>query len=218
MKPPHCRYQKCQPKLKVFQPLLRGAVWQSPPSLDGIVPRPRLKHRGCIAIQEAKTFVLVLQVVFDIEFGVFLQRLGPMEVADSLRPLMGTFGLTKTLKNADNIPIGLRTVCHETFEMKLENFMPSHDVFEVVLEKHLSILVLILKIAASDVMTWWQAMVVHLVTRLTWSVRTQACSISPLGYIRLAMSIPLPRLTSNILKTKNLSVSSPWTWNWFCWT
>ena len=70
---------KGQPKLKVFQPFLGGAVRGSPLGLDGEVPRLSLEHRGCVAILEAETFVLVLQVVLDIEFGVFLQRLGLME-------------------------------------------------------------------------------------------------------------------------------------------
>jgi hypothetical protein len=60
-----------QPKLKVFQPLLGGVVGRSPPGLDRKLPHFRLKHRGCIAILEVETLVLVLQVVLDIEFGVF---------------------------------------------------------------------------------------------------------------------------------------------------
>ena len=36
--------------------------------------------------------MLVLQVVFDVDFGVFLQRLGPMEVAGSFTSIDGTFG------------------------------------------------------------------------------------------------------------------------------
>jgi hypothetical protein len=59
------------PKLKVFQPFLGGVVQKSPPGFDGEVPRFRLKHRGCVTILEAETLVLVLQVVLDIEFGVF---------------------------------------------------------------------------------------------------------------------------------------------------
>ena len=73
MKPPHC-----QPKLKVFQPLLRGAARQSPLGLDGKIPCLSLEHRGCVVILEAETFVLVLQVVLYIEFGVFIQRLVPI--------------------------------------------------------------------------------------------------------------------------------------------
>jgi hypothetical protein len=75
--------------LKVFQPFLRGVVRRIPPCLDGEVPHLHLEHRGCVAILEAETLVLVLQVMLDI---VFLQRLGPMEVAGSLTPIDGTFG------------------------------------------------------------------------------------------------------------------------------
>jgi hypothetical protein len=39
-------------------------------------------------------FVLVLQIVLDIEFGVFFQRLGPMEVTGSLVPLDWNLGIS----------------------------------------------------------------------------------------------------------------------------
>jgi hypothetical protein len=94
--------------------------------------------------------VLVLQVVFDIEFGVFLQRLDPMEVAGSLEPIDGNLWISRPVENPDGIPIGLRIVCHEAFEVRLGNSMPSHDVVEFMLEKHLSILVLGLEVAASN--------------------------------------------------------------------
>ena len=139
-----------QPKLEVFQSLLGGAARGSPPGLDGEVPSLSLEHRGCVAILEAETLVLVLQVVLDIEFSVFLQRLGPMEVAGSLASINGDLRISRPVDNPHRIPIGLRTVSHETFEVRLGNSMPSHDVVEVVPEKHLSILVLRLEVAASD--------------------------------------------------------------------
>ena len=73
---------------------------------------------------------MVLQVVLDIEFGVFFQKLGPMELRRSLANLW-IFG---PIDNFDGIPIGLRIVFHESFEVRVENSMPSHDVVEVVLE------------------------------------------------------------------------------------
>jgi hypothetical protein len=136
--------------LKVFQPLLGGAVRRSPLGLDGEVPRFRLEHRRCVAILEAETLVLVLQVVLDIEFGVFFQRLDPMEVAGSLASIDGHLRISRPVDNPDDIPIGLRTVRHESFEMRLGNSMPSHDVVEVVPKQHLSILVLRLEVAASN--------------------------------------------------------------------
>ena len=139
-----------QPKLEVFESLLGGAARGSPPGLDGEVPRLCLEHRGCVAILEAQTLVLVLQVVLDIEFSVFLQRLGPMEVAGSLASINGDLRISRPIDNPHRVPIGLRTVSHEPFEVRLGNSMPSHDVVEVVPEKHLSILVLGLEVAASD--------------------------------------------------------------------
>ena len=141
---------KGQPKLKMFQPLLGDAVQQSPPGLDGEVPRLCFKHRGCVAILEAKTFVLVLQVVLDIEFGVFLQKLGPMEVACSFAPIDGNLRISRSVDNPYGISSGLRTICHESFQMRLGNSMLSHDMVEVVPKKHLNILVLGLEVATSD--------------------------------------------------------------------
>ena len=94
--------------------------------------------------------MLVVQVVLDIEFGVFLQRLGRMEVAGSLTPIDGNLWISGSVNNLDDIPIGLRTVGHETFEMRLGDAMASRDVVEVMLEKHLSIFIFELEIAASD--------------------------------------------------------------------
>jgi hypothetical protein len=81
-----------QPKLKVFQPFLGGVVRQSPSRLDDEIPHIRLEFKGCVAILEVEMLVLVLQIVLDIEFGMFLQRLSPMEVAGFSRPSMETFG------------------------------------------------------------------------------------------------------------------------------
>jgi hypothetical protein len=94
--------------------------------------------------------VLVLQVVFDIELGMFLQRLGPMEVACYLASIHENLSISRPVDNPHGIPIGLRTVTHESFELRLGNSMPSHDVVEVVPEKHLSIIVLRLETAANN--------------------------------------------------------------------
>ena len=110
-----------QPKLKVFQPLLGGAVRLSPPGLDGEIPRHCLKHRGYVAILDAKTFVLVLQVVLDIKFGVFLQRLGPMEVTSSLVPIDKNLWISTPVVNFVGIAMDLHIVCHESFEVRLGN-------------------------------------------------------------------------------------------------
>lgn len=73
-----------------------------------------------------------------------------MEVRGILAPFAGNFRISRSVDNTHGIPIGLRIICHESFKMRLGISMPSHDVVEVVLEKHLSILVLRLEVAASD--------------------------------------------------------------------
>ena len=65
-----------------------------------------------------------------------------MEVASPLAPIDGNLRISGPIDNPHGIPMGLRTVCHESYEMRLKHSMPSHDVVEVVFEKHLSILVL----------------------------------------------------------------------------
>ena len=107
---------------------------EATPCLDGEVPRLSLEHRGCVAILEVETLVLVLQVVLDIKYGVFLQRQGLMEVAGSLTPIDGNLWVSRPVNNHDGIPIGLRTVGHEAFEVKLGNTMAGHNMVEVMPE------------------------------------------------------------------------------------
>ena len=73
-----------------------------------------------------------------------------MEVAGFLTPINGNLWISGPIDNPDSIPIGLRTVCYEAFEVRLGDSMASHDVVEVVQEYHLSILVLGSKVTASD--------------------------------------------------------------------
>jgi hypothetical protein len=139
-----------QQKLKVFQPLLGGAVRRSPPGLDGKVPRLRLEYRRCVATLEVETFVLVLQIVLDIDFSVFLQRLGPIEVAGSLASIDGNLRISRSVDNPNGIPIGLCTVRNEAFEVRLGDAMMTHDVIKVMPKKHLSIIVFGLEVAVSN--------------------------------------------------------------------
>ena len=62
----------------------------------------------------------------------------------------------------------------------------------------------------------WQAVVVHDLTRLTWSNIIREFSMSPPDCIRLTRSTSLPGPTSDILKTKTLSMSAPCPGNIFC--
>ena len=102
-----------------------------------------------IPLLEVETFVLLLQIVLDIEFGVFFPR-RPMEVASSLTPIDGNLWISGPINNLHGIPIGLCTVYHEAFEVGLGDSMAGLDVVEVVPEKHLSIIVFGLKVTASD--------------------------------------------------------------------
>ena len=90
-------------------------------------------------ILEVEMFALVLQLVLDIEFGVFFQGQGLMKVAGFLVPFNWNLGIFGVVNDPRDVPIGLCIVCHEAFEMWLQGSTPSHDVVEVMLEKHLSI-------------------------------------------------------------------------------
>jgi hypothetical protein len=74
-----------------------------------------------------------------------------MEVAGSLTPIDGNVWISRAIDNPDGIPIGLRIVRHEVFEMRLGDSMAGHDVVEVIIpEENFSILVLGLEIATND--------------------------------------------------------------------
>jgi hypothetical protein len=77
-------------------------------------------------------FVLVLQVVLGIEFGVFFQGLGPMEIIRSFTPFDQNIGIFGTIDDPHGISFGLRIVRHKIFEMWFWDFMPNHDVIEVM--------------------------------------------------------------------------------------
>ena len=73
-------------------------------------------------ILESETFVFVLQIVFDIEFGLILQRLGPMGVASFLASIDGNLWMSGPVNKPAGIPKGLRTFRHEAFEMRLGDY------------------------------------------------------------------------------------------------
>jgi hypothetical protein len=73
-----------------------------------------------------------------------------MKIACFLTSIDRNLRISRPVDNYDGIPIGLSTVSHESFEVRLGNSMHSHDVVEVVPEQYLSILVLRSEVAASD--------------------------------------------------------------------
>jgi hypothetical protein len=90
--------------------------------------------------------VLVLQVVLDKELGMFLQRLGPMEVAGSFTSIDENLWISVPINNPHGIPIGFCIVRHEAFKVRFGDCMAGHDVVEVML-----VLVLGLEVATSCV-------------------------------------------------------------------
>ena len=73
-----------------------------------------------------------------------------MEKASSLTALHWNLRIPATIYNPNSIPIGLCTICHDSFEVGIRNSISSHDVIKVFLENHLSVLVFRLEVTASD--------------------------------------------------------------------
>ena len=73
-----------------------------------------------------------------------------MEIARSLAAFHGYLWVSGSVDDAHNVPIGLRTISHETFELRLVYSMPTHDMVKVLPENELSIFVLRLEITASN--------------------------------------------------------------------
>ena len=67
--------------------------------------------------------MLVLKIVLDIEFGVFFQGLGPMEVAGFLAPLDWNLGISRAIYDPRGVPIGLCTIYHITLEVRYEGIL-----------------------------------------------------------------------------------------------
>jgi hypothetical protein len=143
-----------------------------------------------------------------------------MEEAGSLASIDGNLRISRSVDNPHGIPIGLRTVSHESFEVRLGNFMSSHDMVEVVPKKHLSILVHRLEVAASDGHDAQVGSIVYVVghggplgnkfdnvghdpSMLKISARLHA----------LNQVDPTTRADLGHLENKTLSVSSPWLGN-----
>jgi hypothetical protein len=73
-----------------------------------------------------ETLVLVLQIVLDVELGVFLQRLGLVEIAWFFVPFDWNLGISGVIDNPHDVPIGLRISCHEAFEEWFRHSILSH--------------------------------------------------------------------------------------------
>ena len=161
-------------------------------------------------------FVLVLQVVHDIKFGEFLQKLGPMEVAGSFTPIDGNLWVSGPVNNPDGIPIGLRTIGHEAFEVRLGNTMAGHDMVEAMLEKYLSILIFGMDVAGCDD----HDALVGSIVNVAGHGGPLGDAFDMVGHDPSVLDVPArlhafnqvhptTRATSNILKTRTLSLSSP---------
>ena len=94
--------------------------------------------------------MLVLEVMLDVLFGVLFQRLGPMEIAHPLTAGDRNLGITATVDNPNRIPVCLSAVGHKSLELRSRNFMPSHDMIEILPEDDLCIFVLRLEVTACN--------------------------------------------------------------------
>jgi hypothetical protein len=94
--------------------------------------------------------VLVLQVWLDMLLCVSIQRCSPMEEACALTILHGDLWITTAIDNSDNIPVGLRTVCHEAFKNGLLHAISLHHLVEFSPHDTLDLCVLRLHVTYGD--------------------------------------------------------------------
>ena len=71
-----------------------------------------------------------------------------MKKTSALTTLHCNFGISRTIHNANNVPIGLGTVGHEANKVWMWDTVAGHHVVEVLPEENLGILILRLKITA----------------------------------------------------------------------
>ena len=90
------------------------------------------------------------QFVDDILHCVFLQRLGPVEVACPLMSFDWNLGIAYAINNLYSIPIGLSIARHKSSKVWLRDSLPKHHMVEVLSENYVSIFVLALEIEASN--------------------------------------------------------------------
>jgi hypothetical protein len=73
-----------------------------------------------------------------------------MKKTSALTTLHGNFGISRTIHNANSVPIGLGTVGHEAYKVWMWDTVAGHDVVEVLPKKNLGILILRLEITACN--------------------------------------------------------------------
>jgi hypothetical protein len=71
-----------------------------------------------------------LHVGLNVLLCVSLQRCSKVQEACALSVLHGDLWVTTTIDNTDSIPVGLRIVRYETFEVWLLHAVLSHDFVE----------------------------------------------------------------------------------------
>jgi hypothetical protein len=91
-----------------------------------ILPHPSSRNPR-IAVE---VIVLVLHVWLDMLLCVSIQRCSPMEEACALTILYRDLWITTAIDNSDGIPVGLRTICHEAFEVGLFYAISLHHLVE----------------------------------------------------------------------------------------
>jgi hypothetical protein len=81
-----------------------------------------------------EAIVLVLNVWLDKLLCVSFQQCSPVEETSALSVLHGDLWITTAIDDSDSILIGLRTVCHEAFEVGILDVVLCHEI--VVFSPH----------------------------------------------------------------------------------
>jgi hypothetical protein len=94
--------------------------------------------------------VLVLHVWLDKLLCVSFQRCSLVEETSALSVLHGDLWITTAIDDSDSIPIGLRTVRHEAFEVGILDAILCHEIVEFSLPDTLDLRVLRLHVIYGD--------------------------------------------------------------------
>jgi hypothetical protein len=73
-----------------------------------------------------------------------------MEKAGPLAALHYNLGIPGPVDDTHGVPVGLRTIGHESFKIRLWDSVSGHDVVEVVPKEHLGIFILQLEVTAGN--------------------------------------------------------------------
>jgi hypothetical protein len=129
---------KCQPQLQPTQALSCCGPRGKPPRPDGKIASLGLSGRSCILVLLIQQPVLILEVCPDVGLRMLLQGLCLVEQTCSLLVLHWNGSISASVNYPNYIPVSLSTICHESFELWLNDTMFCYNNIQVLPEDTLN--------------------------------------------------------------------------------